>query len=73
MFPHCIKDYVEADSPVRLFDAFMEGLDMDVLDFGRSRPNFRGCPSCCGYIFMAISMRSVLPEGSNINIDATSK
>ena len=45
MFPSCIEDYVEADSPVRLFDAFVESLDMDALGFGRSKPNFEGRPS----------------------------
>ncbi len=45
MFPNCIEDYVEADSPVRLFDAFVESLDMDALGFGRSKPNFEGRPS----------------------------
>lgn len=40
MFPSCIEDYVEADSPVRLFDAFVESLDMDILGFVRSKPNF---------------------------------
>lgn len=45
MFPSCIEDYVEADSPVRLFDAFVESLDMDILGFVRSKPNFEGYPS----------------------------
>ena len=44
MFPSCFEDYVEADSPVRLFDAFVESLDMDILGFVRSKPNFEGRP-----------------------------
>lgn len=78
MFPNCIEDYVEADSPVRLFDAFVESLDMDVLALAGVSQILKGVPvmirvTCCGYIFMAISMQSVLPEGSNANVDATSK
>lgn len=27
LFPDCIEDYVEADAPVRLFDAFVDSLN----------------------------------------------
>jgi hypothetical protein len=29
LFPDCVDDYVEGDAPVRLFDAFVESLDME--------------------------------------------
>ena len=32
LFPDCIDEYVEADAPVRLFDAFVDNLKMDELD-----------------------------------------
>ena len=31
LFPDCIDEYVEADAPVRLFDAFVDNLKMDEL------------------------------------------
>ena len=37
-FPDCIDEYVEADAPVRLFDAFVDSLKMDELEFVRSTP-----------------------------------
>lgn len=42
LFPDCIDDYVEADAPVRLFDAFVDNLDMDKLEFLHTVPNERG-------------------------------
>ena len=38
LFPDCIDEYVEADAPVRLFDAFVDNLKMDELGFVRSTP-----------------------------------
>ena len=42
LFPDCIDEYVEADAPVRLFDAFVDSLKMDELGF--MRVSFRGKP-----------------------------
>jgi hypothetical protein len=36
--PAAIEDYVAADAPVRVVDAFADGLDMKGLGFGRSAP-----------------------------------
>lgn len=44
MFPECIDDYVESDSPVRLFDAFVGSLNMAELGFIRSTPKEEGRP-----------------------------
>lgn len=44
MFPECIDDYVECDSPVRLFDAFVDSLSMNELGFVRSTPKEEGRP-----------------------------
>ncbi|XAJ49231.1 transposase [Segatella copri] len=38
LFLDCIDEYVEADAPVRLFDAFVDNLKMDELGFVRSTP-----------------------------------
>lgn len=35
LFPDCIDEYVEADAPVRLFDAFVDNFKMDELGFVR--------------------------------------
>ena len=45
LFPDCVEDYVEKDAPVRLFDAFVDSLDMARLGFIRSTPNQLGTPS----------------------------
>ncbi len=44
LFPDCIDYYVGEDSPVRLFDAFVDSLDMVALGFQRSVPNEDGRP-----------------------------
>jgi len=44
LFPDCIEDYVEQDAPVRLFDAFIESLDMEKLGFQRFIPADTGTP-----------------------------
>lgn len=44
MFPDCIEDYIEQDAPVRLFDAFVNKLDMEALGFVRSKPAEEGRP-----------------------------
>lgn len=44
LFPECIEDYVEQDSPVRLFDAFVDSLDLGSLSFKRSVAADEGRP-----------------------------
>ena len=44
LFPDCIEDYVEQDAPVRLFDAFVDKLDMEQLGFQRFIPAETGTP-----------------------------
>ena len=44
LFPDCIDDYVEQDSPVRLMDAFVDCLDMEKLGFQRFVPADTGAP-----------------------------
>ena len=40
LFPDCIDEYVEADAPVRLFDAFVDNLKMDELGRTTTGPSF---------------------------------
>ena len=45
LLPAVIEDYVAADAPVRVIDAFVDGLDVRGLRFGRSVPAAMGAAS----------------------------
>jgi transposase len=45
LFPPCLDDYVEENSPVRFIDVFVEGLDMSSLQFTHHNPAETGRPS----------------------------
>ncbi|KKB82592.1 transposase, partial [Devosia soli] len=42
--PACLEDYVEADNPVRIIDAFVDELDLAKLGFERVQPAATGRP-----------------------------
>ena len=44
LFPERLEEYVEKESPVRLFDAFVESLDFKELEFNRETPKAEGRP-----------------------------
>jgi transposase len=44
LFPAHLEDYVAEDNPVRAVDAFVEGLDLGKLGFGRVEPLDKGRP-----------------------------
>ena len=44
LFPAMLDDYVAEDNPVRAVDAFVEGLDLAELGFGRVDPLEKGRP-----------------------------
>ena len=44
LLPAAIEDYVAADAPVRVIDAFVDGLDVGGLGFGRAMPASTGRP-----------------------------
>jgi transposase len=44
LLPAMIEDYVAADAPVRVIDAFVDGLDVGELGFGRAVPAATGRP-----------------------------
>lgn len=72
LFPDCIEEYVEADAPVRLFDAFVDSLDMDDLEFIRATPKGTGTPGydprdllkiyIYGYFYQVRSSRKLARE-----------
>jgi len=60
-FPPMLDDYVGEDNPVRAVDAFVGGLDLGKLGFGRVVPLEQGGLAmirrrCSRYTFMAISI-----------------
>ena len=42
--PACLEDYVDADNPVRVIDAFIDELDLAGLGFARVQPAATGRP-----------------------------
>jgi transposase len=44
LLPAAIEDYVAADAPVRVIDAFVDGLNVGEVGFGRSTPAATGRP-----------------------------
>ena len=44
MFPASLDEYVAPDHPVRVIDAFVEGLDMQALEFAHAQPGALGAP-----------------------------
>jgi transposase len=44
LLPDCIEDYIGEDNPVRVIDAFVNGLDLEKLGIKRATPNETGRP-----------------------------
>jgi len=44
LFPESLDDYIAADNPVRVIDAFVDGLDLKPLGFDRAEPSETGRP-----------------------------
>src|SRR5262249_19575567 len=44
LLPACLEDYVVAEAPVRFIDAYIEGLDLEKLEFGPAQPPETGRP-----------------------------
>ena len=45
LFPEYLDDYVESDCPVRLFDAFVDSLNLEQLGFAKAVSETMGRPS----------------------------
>src|SRR5215212_2132414 len=45
LFPECLDDYVDADNPVRVIDAFVDGLDLFAIGFSGVQPASTGRPA----------------------------
>lgn len=42
LFPEYLDDYVESNCPVRLFDAFVDSLNLEQLGFAKAVPEMMG-------------------------------
>jgi transposase len=45
LFPESLEDYIADDNPVRVIDAFVDGLDLKQLGFDRAEPSATGRPA----------------------------
>ena len=45
LFPECIDDFISDDNPVRVIDAFVDGLDVSKLEFTQAEPSVMGRPA----------------------------
>jgi transposase len=45
LLPECLNDWVDENNPVRVVDAFVDGLDLGALGFGGVTPAATGRPS----------------------------
>ena len=45
LLPNCIEDYIGEDNPVRVIDAFVDGLNLEKLNIRQAVPNETGRPS----------------------------
>lgn len=45
LFPDCIENYIGEDNPVRVIDAFIDGLDLSKLGFIHTTPKETGRPA----------------------------
>ncbi len=77
--PACLEDYVDADNPVRIIDAFVDELDLAELGFARVQPASTGRPGYApgtmlklyvyGYLHQLTSSRKLEREaGRNIEL-----
>ena len=44
MFPELLDEYIAQDNPVRVIDAFVDGLDLRAMAFNRVEPSNTGRP-----------------------------
>ena len=78
LLPAAIEDYVVADAPVRVLDAFVDGLDVRGLGFGRSVPAVIGRPpydprDLLKLIFMATLTKCARRAGWSASVLAMSR
>ena len=45
LFPECLEDWIDENNPVRVVDAYVEGLDLGDLGFAGVDPKSTGRPA----------------------------
>ncbi len=45
LYPESLDDYIADDNPVRVIDAFVDGLNLKQLGFERAQPSATGRPA----------------------------
>ncbi len=79
LLPECLDDYVEADNPVRVIDAFVDGLDLFAIGFSGVQPASTGRPAyhpammlklyVYGYLNQLCSSRRLEPKAGERRTD----
>lgn len=67
LFPVSVEDYVSADSPVRVYDAIIDALDLKLLGF-EVNPNKVGCPQ-----YHPLAMLKLLVYGYSYGVRSSRK
>ena len=49
LFPELLDDYISQDNPIRVIEAFVDGLDLRSMNFKRVEPSDTGRPGCLLY------------------------
>ena len=60
LFPDCLDDWIDEDNPVRVVDAFVEGLDLHGLGFDRAGPAETGRPGCHPEVLLKLYVHGYL-------------
>jgi transposase len=76
LFPECLEDWIDGDSPVRAIDAFVDKLDLPGLGFDGVAPETTGRPSYhpSGLLKLYIYGTSIVfsrAGGLNVRLGAT--
>jgi len=60
LLPECLDDFVSEDNPVRVIDAYVEELDLDVLGFQGATPAATGRPAYHPAVLLKIYIHGYL-------------
>src|SRR5215472_6596706 len=63
LFPECLEDWIDADNPVRVVDAFVEKLELSKLGFDGVAPEATGRPSYHPAVLLKLYIYGYLNRG----------
>jgi len=64
LFPECLDDWIDEDNPVRVIDAFIDGLDLGELGFEGVKPAETGRPAYHPSVLLKLYVYGYLNRGS---------